>query len=215
MRSSKHRDEQKSATDRVGRLFIRRRKFRARLPIDPDVLYKAVLGLREHELMTYLLYDGKLSFHMSSTLEVRFPKSRFSTYEDEAYYKCKAALKTPMPTLRVLIHYEHPVYEELLQWAQRWTEAHKQLNEAVNTVHNVIGVCRTPSEVVRLWPKLGKFLYPQVRRPARMGTRMKLLYSRLMADEDLQRRMVVIEEQIAEALLLPDNELERELAYLD
>lgn len=200
-------------------LLLRRRKYRAPLTIAPPALYNALIGVEQEKAINTLLLYGLIEFKLSSSFTVKFeipwPGRNSLGGPDEMTCKCNIRLEVAMPKLEIYIPRHHQVYEEMAAWARHWREAHEESTLALNTLSYVLDACRTPAELLRLWPAMGKFFYPHVKRPALMRTRMKVLSSKINAHEELQRVMRNTEELIAESLLLPDNDEQKELAYID
>lgn len=212
MRNNKKLD--KDVLGRAQTFMVRRRKFRAPLPVNPLLLYNAVLGEMQCEALRVLLREGVIGFKLTSAFRVHIDLPAPGRQEVMTY-KCVVSLDSPMPYFQIEIDQSNLMYEPLARWAVLWEEAHDQLSMTTNTLHGVHDMCRTPADFLRLWPVMGKFFYPHVKRPAIMNLRMKMLTSRINANEELQMAMRQSEEYLAEALLVPDNDAEKEYAYLD
>lgn len=197
---SKKLDE--SFIERARALMKRRRAFRASLPLNPHVLYSAILGAEREAAMNLLLASPSLMFHMGHQLRV-----------EVGQYRCTITLTTAMPRLCAVIGEEHPVFSDLMTWAARWKEADIQANTAVKTLEVVAKKCRTQGDLLRVWPAIAKLFYPENKKPSPMRERMRNLTAKVSGHEELQHTMQLVEAWLAEALMVPDGC--KEVAYLE
>ncbi len=219
----------RNAEPQVRDMLMRRRKFRAPLPMDPMDLYYSVLGEAQKQAMGMLYSEDSISFQMSTTFTVVLvlpPTFVFSGFDDgeerpdelnKQRINCKVTLPGNMPLMRKSINEYHPVFSRMLEWAQLWQVAHKEVNEGSNTFRVVNEMCRTPAELARVWPRLAKIFFPHVKRPALVRSNTTNIYfvqRRLNADEALLGKMARLEEMLAETLMLPKDE-GKELGLVD